>query len=549
MSDQDKTENDPVPPDDQESNPPAEQEEEIIFPNKESKETGQPAKKLEIRWSPLRVLTVILVIAGMYFAGYLTSPENMQGTVAQFKKWFSTSRDAIAPYQEKLTEAIETNVKKDQAGEQASSPMTEGSGTKAKPVQRKIKHWKAPMDPTYIRDKPGKSPMGMDLIPVYEDGGESLKEGQINIIPTVAHNIGVKTETVKRRTLKHEIRTVGNLTYDERKVHHIHTKYGGWIEKLYVDFTGQEVKQNDMLMEIYSPELVSTQEELVLALNYKESLKDSAYSELTESADSLLASTKRRLSLFDVPEHQIEALMNDKKITKTMHIHSPVRGFVIKKTAIHGMRVEPGMSLYMIADLSNIWVLADIYEYEMPWIKIGQKAEMNLSYFPGKKFAGKVTFIDPYLNPATRTLKVRMEFPNPKWELKPDMYANVTIKSTIAKRGLTVPEAAVIHSGEKTLVVLDNGSGQFESREVTLGVLAEGYYRVIKGLRNGDKIVITSNFLIDSESRLQEAIGKLQNSSVDPAKDQPSMKPPEQQLMIKMDHGKMGQNTNDHANH
>jgi len=160
----------------------------------------------------------------------------------------------------------------------------------------------------------------------------------------------------------------------------------------------------------------------------------------------------------------------------------------------------------------------------MPWIKVGQKVEMNLSYFPGKKFTGKVTFVDPFLHPTTRTLKVRMEFPNPRWELKPDMYANVTIQSTIAKRGLTVPEEAVIHSGEKTLVVVARDSGQYESREVTLGVLAQGYYRVIKGLRNGEKVVASSNFLIDSESKLQEAIGKLQSSKPDRPVNQKTMK-------------------------
>jgi RND family efflux transporter MFP subunit len=504
MNDKDKAENkkDPVPP--------TEQEEEIIFPKKDPEKPEAPPRKFRIKFSPLKFLASAVLITGVYFAGYVTSPENFQGTVDQFKEWISASKEKLAPYQEKLTQVIETNIKKKSSGDQRSASSAEGSGTKISKPKRKIKYWQAPMDPTYIRNQPGKGPMGMKLIPVYED---KLKvAGRIKISPTMKQNIGIKTETVKRRTLKHEIRTIGNLTYDERKVHHVHTKYGGWIEKLNVDFTGQEVKQGDLLMEIYSPELVSTQEELVLALKYKESLKDSVYEELTESANSLLASTKKRLELFDVPQHQIEALIRDKKITKTMHIHSPVRGFVIEKKALHGMRVQPGTSLYMIADLSNIWVLADIYEYEIPWIKVGQYAEMNLSYFPGKKFVGKVTFVDPFLNPATRTLKVRMEFPNPKWKLKPDMYANVTIKSTIAKRGLTVPEEAVIHSGEKTLVVVARDSGQYESREVTLGVLAQGYYRVIKGLRNGEKVVASSNFLIDSESKLREAIGKIQSS-------------------------------------
>jgi membrane fusion protein, copper/silver efflux system len=537
MNDKDKTENKNDTP------PPTDQEEEIIFPNKEPEKSEAPSGKFQVKLSPVKLLGLVALVLGVYFAGYLTSQENFTGTMDQFKEWFSASKEKIAPYQEKLTEAIENRVKKKEA-EPPAPVMKDGKKAPAK-EKRKIKYWKAPMNPTYIRDKPGKGPMGMDLIPVYEGDAE----GDIKISPTIAQNIGIKTVTVKRRTLKHEIRTVGNLTYDERKVHHVHTKYGGWIEKLHVDFTGQEVKQKDLLLEIYSPELVSTQEELILALKYKESLQDSAYGELTESADSLLASTKKRLELFDVPQHQIEALIRDKKITKTMHIHSPVRGFVIEKKALQGMHVQPGMSLYMIADLSNIWVLADIYEYEVPWIKVGQRVEMNLSYFPGKKFAGKVTFIDPFLNPTTRTLKVRMEFPNPKWKLKPDMYANVTIQSTIAKRGLTVPEEAVIHSGEKTLVVVARDSGQYESREVTLGVLAQGYYRVIKGLRKGEKVVASSNFLIDSESKLQEAIGKIQNSRPNQPMNRKTMKPPPGNLMLQMDKNNSGKVTNDGKNH
>jgi RND family efflux transporter MFP subunit len=505
MSDKDKIENEKHPI------RPVEQEEEIIFPKKDEDRSAVSTRKFRAKFSLVKFLTLIFLIAGVYFAGFFTSPENFTGTMDQFKEWFSTSMGKIAPYQEKLTQAIESNIKKEPSGNQRPAPSAEGSGTKINKSKGKIKHWQAPMDPAFIRDKPGKGPMGMDLIPVYE--AESEKAGQIKISPTMVQNIGVKTVKVKRRTLTHKIRTIGTLTYDERKVHHIHTKYGGWIEKLHVDFTGQEVKKNDLLMEIYSPELLSTQEELVLAVKYKESLKNSPFGELTEAADSLLASTKKRLELFDVPDHQIEALIRDKNITKTMHIHSPVRGFVIEKKALHGMHVQPGMSLYMIADLSNIWVLADIYEYEIPWIKVGQKVKMNLSYFPGKKFAGKVTFIDPFLDPKTRTNKVRMEFANPKWNLKPDMYANVTIKSTVTKRGVAVPEEAVIHSGEKEIVIVQSSSGTFESRELTLGPQADGYYQVLKGLRSGETVVTSSNFLIDSESKLQEAIGKLQSPS------------------------------------
>ncbi|MCH8208924.1 MAG: efflux RND transporter periplasmic adaptor subunit [Nitrospinae bacterium] len=373
------------------------------------------------------------------------------------------------------------------------------------------------MDPTYIRDKPGKSPMLMDLVPVYED---EMEDGGIRINPTITQNIGVKTEKVKFRKLTRTIRTIGRLTYDERKVTHIHTKYEGWIEKLHVDFTGQKVAKDDLLMEIYSPELVSTQEELLLALKYSESFKENPYPEITLGADRLLKSTERKLRLFDVPEHQIETLKRTKKISKTMHIHSPVKGFVIHKTALQGMYIKPGMSLYTIVDLSNIWVLADIYEYELPWVKIGQPVKMELPYYPGKEFRGKVTYIDPFLEAKTRTIKVRMEFENINWELKPEMYSNVILESVIAKNSVAVPEESVIHSGEKDLVVIVNKSGGFESREVTLGAAADGYYQVLKGLKGGEEVVTSSHFLLDSESSLKEGFLKLEETPEKPMDDE-----------------------------
>jgi RND family efflux transporter MFP subunit len=537
MNDKDKTENktDPVPP--------AEQEEEIIFPNKEPEKPEIPPKKFQLKLSPLKLLALVVIVLGVYFAGYWTSPEKFQSTLDQFEEWISASKEKVAPYQEKLSEAIETQVKKKDT-EPPAPAMKEGEKAPAK-EKRKIKYWKAPMNPAYIRDKPGKSPMGMDLVPVYE--GEA--EGQIKINPTMVQNIGVKTVKVKRRTLARKIRTIGTLTYDERMVYHIHTKYEGWIEKLHVDFTGQEVGQNELLLEIYSPELVSTQEEFLLASKYQQSLKDSPFTEIGEAANTLLESTRKRLQLFDVPDHQIEALMRDKVITKTMHIHSPVRGFVIEKKALQGMRVQPGMGLYMIADLSNIWVMADVYEYELPWVKVGQKVEMNLSYFPGKKFSGKVTFIDPFLDPKTRTNKVRMEFANPKWELKPDMYANVIIKSLIAKRGVAVPEEAVIHSGEREIVIVQGPSGTFESRELTLGSQADGYYQVLKGLRAGEIVVTSSNFLIDSESNLKEAIGKLQKSKPAQPMNHETKKPAPGKLMLQMDKNSSGKVTNKRKRH
>ncbi len=548
-------------PMEQEASSPIEQGEEIIFPKKKEEKADTPVIKSGMKFSYPKFLALILLSIGIYFGGFFTSSENLQGTMDQLEEWSRFSKEKIASYEEKLTQVIKESKmkKKGKNGEKIpgkekrkikywQSPMNPSyirdepgkspMGMDLVPVyeeERKIKYWQSPMNPTYVRDKPGKSPMGMDLIPVYED--ESAVAGQIRIDPIMVQNIGVKTVKVKNRTLTREIRTIGLLTYDERIVYHIHTKYAGWIEKLHVDFTGQEVNQNDMLLEIYSPELVSTQEEFLLALEYQKSLEKSPFTEISEGAKSLLRTTRRRLELFDIADHQIEALIRDKVITKTMHIHSPVRGFVIKKEALQGMRVKPGMSLYMIADLSNIWVMADIYEYEMPWVKLGQYAEMSLSYFPGKKFVGRVTYVDPFLDPKTRTLKVRMEFANPDWKLKPDMYANVIIKSTITKKGVAVPEEAVIHSGEREIVIVQNPSGTFESRELILGVKANGYYRVLKGLRAGETVVTSSTFLIDSESNLQEALNKLQTEKK--GKGPKAADRSKTMDMPKMDHKKM----------
>ncbi len=472
-------------------------DEEIIFPQEKKNASSRKRKRRSILTKALGWIFLLVVVFSL---GHFTRPEVIENTFAKLTEWTSFALEKAEPVKEKISERVTEIVEK-------KSPETETPG-------RKVKYWKAPMTAGYTSDKPGKSPMGMDLIPVYEDE-EEFGEG-ILINPIVVQNIGVKTEKIKKRTLTREIRTVGILTYDERKVTHIHTKYKGWVEKLHVDFTGQEVKKDDLLAEVYSPELVSTQEELLVAMKYKQSLKDSPFTEIGKGAERLFESTKRRLELFDVPEHQIEALIRDKKITKTLHIHSPFRGFVVKKEASQGMYIQPGMSLYTIADLTNIWVLADVYEYELPWIKIGQKAEMNLSYYPGKKFQGKVTYIDPFMDSKTRTLKVRMEFDNPTWKLKPDMYANVTLKSAIAKKSVAVPEEAVLHSGEKEIVIVQNSSGGFDSRVLTLGAQANGYYQVLKGLKAGENVVTSSNFLLDSESRLKDALENMQTKKQSP---------------------------------
>lgn len=372
--------------------------------------------------------------------------------------------------------------------------------------EKKIKHWVAPMTPGYVSDKPGKSPMGMDLVPVYEDGDADAVSGSVKIDPVTIQNIGVRTAIIAERRISRQIRTIGIVAYDEKSVAQIQTKVDGWIEKLYIDFTGQAVDEDEMLAELYSPELVAAQEEYLVALD---SVKRERTIKRRGRGKSLLSAARAKLDYLDIPIHQIEALERDREIKKTLHIHSPNAGIVVKKHIQEGSHVKPGMPLYTVADLSKVWVYADIYEYELPWLKEGAKATMTLSYYPGKTFKGRVAYIYPYLEAKTRTVKARLEFDNPGWALKPEMYANVMINTGGVKEEVAVPTEAVIRSGERNIVVVSLGKGRFLSRDVILGAAGDHYYQVSSGLAAGEEVVTSAQFLIDSESRLKEAISKM----------------------------------------
>jgi Cu(I)/Ag(I) efflux system membrane fusion protein/cobalt-zinc-cadmium efflux system membrane fusion protein len=376
---------------------------------------------------------------------------------------------------------------------------------------KKVKYWAAPMDPTYIRNEPGKSPMGMDLVPVYEEEGEDKEPAStIRIDPVTIQNMGVRLGRVKRKPLVKYIRTFGNITYDERLIYTVNTKFNGWIEKLYVNFVGETVKKGQPLFDIYSPELVTAQEEYLLALQHNKSLKESPYPVIHEGAQRLLDASRTRLKYWDLNDKQIKKIENTGNVQKTIAIYSPARGVVIKKNAFQGHYVKAGEHQYEIADLSKVWVDVDIYEYELPWIRNGMPAKMELSYIPGKIFAGKVLYVYPFLTAKTRTAKLRLELPNPDFQLKPNMYANVEIESAIAKDSLVIPQEAVIDSGIRKVVFVALGKGKFLPREVKLG--AEGNdneFQVLEGLKENEQIVISAQFMLDSESRLREAIQKM----------------------------------------
>lgn len=374
--------------------------------------------------------------------------------------------------------------------------------------ERKILYWQAPMDPTEIYDKPGKSKMGMDLVPVYDDQVSSGPD--VRIDPATAQNMGVRTELVKRTLFSRTIRTVGTIGYDEENISVVSSKLNGWIEKLYVNYTGQEVQAGQPLLDIYSPELVTTQQEYLLAIENNKLLKDSKFASIRQGAQSLLKASLQRLQYWDIPQSEITRLKSSGKVRKTLRLNSPLSGVIIHKNALQGLHIKEGMSLYQIADLSRVWIEVSIYDTETPWIRVGQKAEMSLSYLPGERYEGKISYIYPYLNEKSRDLKARIVFPNPQLKLKPGMYANIRIMSQPIENALVIPGEAVIRSGNRNIVFVDRGQGRFEPRRVQLGAESDdGRMMVKSGLEENDRIVVSAQFMLDSESRLQEAIQKM----------------------------------------
>jgi RND family efflux transporter MFP subunit len=389
---------------------------------------------------------------------------------------------------------------------------------KEKQKEKKVKYWVAPMDPNYIRQEPGKSPMGMDLVPVYEDEDEKSSEGVIKIDPVTVQTIGVRTASVTRGQLRKGIRAVGTITYDEKRVEHIHTKVKGWVEKLYVETTGEEVKSGQALLTFYSPELVATQEEYLQALKYRDLSSASAFHEVAESGSSLVEASKKRLEFMDITPAQINELEKSREVLKNITLKSTRKGIVIHKNVVEGMNVDPMMELYTIADLSKVWVIASVYEYELPFLEIGQDVKMTLSYDPGTIYKGKATFIYPFLSNKTRTIQVRMEFDNLGLKLKPDMYVDVEINAKPSGSELLVPREAVIRTGSRNVVITALGKGKFLPKDVTIGLEGEGLVQVLEGLTEEETVVTSGQFLIDSESNLREAVNKMLEAS---AKDAP----------------------------
>ncbi len=387
-------------------------------------------------------------------------------------------------------------------------PVYADEQAKAAPQgERQVLYWTDAMNPGSRYDKPGKAPDGMDLVPVYAEASGSEgqpPEGAFKITPEKQQLIGVQYGEVTLQPLTRTIRAVARLSYDETRIVRIHSKIEGWVDRVYVDFTGQLVKKGQPLVDVYSPELVATQDEYLLALRAQDRLGDSSFKEVADGANSLLEAARRRLELWDITDQQIAEIQRNKKAIKALTLYSPADGFVLARSAYEKQRITPETELYSIADLSTVWAIADFYEYEVRDVRIGQRVVLTLASFPGRSFVGKVNYIYPQLDNTTRTLRVRAEFPNPDFTLKPDMYANADLTIDYGRR-LAVPQEAVLDAGNGQVVFVARDDGYFEPRKVVLGDRVDNKVIVLSGLSAGERVVTSGNFLIDSESSLKAA--------------------------------------------
>lgn len=369
--------------------------------------------------------------------------------------------------------------------------------------------YRNPMNPAVTSPVPAKDSMGMDYIPVYADGDRESVIGTVTIDPVIQNNIGLRTAVAESTVMSRTIRTIGRVDYDEQTIVRVHPKVDGWIREIWIDKTGQPVENDDILLSIYSPKLVATQQEYLLAIKNLEVLKDSPFRDIREGAKALARSSRARLVLLDVPEHQIRELEETREIKEDLHIHAPSGGTVLNIGARQGQYVTPGTQLYMIADLTIVWVYADIYDYELPWVAVGDRIEMTLASVPGRIFEGQLAYIYPYAEAKTRTTKVRLVFENSELLLRPEMFAEVSIKAAEKVNQVVVPAEAVVRSGDYNQIFVMTNDGKFEPRKVELGVESQGKVAVNSGVMAGERVVVSAQFLIDSESKLREATAKM----------------------------------------
>lgn len=397
-------------------------------------------------------------------------------------------------------------------GSKAQPGPGSGQPTAAQPESHKHQRYHCPMHPTYTSDKPGECPIcGMNLVPIPETGktaepGSGTKGlAAVTISPETGNRLGLTFGTVETKHFIKELRTSARIAADETREQRVNSRIDGWVEKLYVNVSGQLVKKGAPLLTIYSPDLVAAQQELLTALTMVREFKDSDYENLAKQGHNLLQAARQRLKLWEISDRQIEQIEKTGQVQKTVTLYAPASGFVSEKNILPGQKIMAGEPLMVITDLSRVWGLADLYEADLPYVKTGTQMEITLPHLPGKIFSGQIVFLDPALDPMTRTLKARIDIVNREFELKPEMYADARVKIDLGEK-LALPGSAVMRSGERDYVFVVGKEGQLQPVEVKIGTRSGDYFEMISGLYEGDKVVTSANFLIDSESSLKAAL-------------------------------------------
>ncbi len=390
----------------------------------------------------------------------------------------------------------------------ANPPAAQAATTTSTAGDRKVAFYRSPMNPQQTSPAPAKDEMGMDYLPVYEDEiapDETTLKGLATVTIDAARQqlIGLRTDSVKRGDVGGSWRTVGRIQVDQTRVRTINAKVEGYVERLFVDFVGKPVRRGQALFSVYSPSLLSAQNEYLLALETQQALAQGGA--LSSNGDTLVASARRKLELWDVPAAEIERLEQTRVPSKTLTFVSPISGVVTGKNVVQGARIAPGDSPFEITDLAVVWAIADAYESDLTRVRVGMDATVTVQAYPGRLFKGRVEFIEPLLDAKSRTVKVHVHLPNPKGELKPEMYGEVEFKSTPLE-GLLIPIDAVVRSGNQDVVFLALGAGKFQPRQVKLGAKAGDQIEVLEGLEEGESVVTRANFLVDSESQLRSSL-------------------------------------------
>jgi len=443
----------------------------------------------------ISVVAIVIALGIGWFVGKSSAPvTDMSGETAV--------EHSVKHLDSKYQCPMHPNIVKDKEGSCPICGMTLIPVEQEKPKAKKEKvilYWVAPMDPNYRRDKPGKSPMGMDLEPVYSDDDEGdngdEKGPVVKISPAVENNLGVRTANVESGKLWRKIDTVGYVDLDESKVSHIHLRVDGWIEKLAVDIEGDRVRKGQRLFDLYSPKLVNAMEEYLQAIRSKN--------------QRLIVASREKLISLGVSIRQIEKLKKTRKVSQTISVYAPQDGIVSMLMAREGMYVKPMNEVMTLADLSTVWVLAEVFESQSAWVELGQPADVGLSFIPGRTWEGTVDYIYPSLDAKNRTLRVRLRFDNPGEILKPNMYANVAIYGGAKQDVLSVPREALLRSGGTERLIVAKGNGRFAQRVVVAGMESGDFVEIKSGINAGEKVVTSAQFLIDSEASMKASIARM----------------------------------------